>query len=64
MQRGKPVQRPGGGACLLCTENTKEVSVGATELRNERIKGDAVREGRAGPRITVQIAKKKTTVRA
>lgn len=54
------MQRPDGGACLLCAENTKEVSVGAPELGKERIRGDGVSEGRAGSRITVLIAKKKT----
>ena len=57
------MQRPDGGACLLCPENTEEVSVGATELGKERIEGDGVREGRAGSRITVPTVKKKTTVR-
>lgn len=60
-QRGKPVQRPDGGACLGCAENTNEAGVGALELGKEGIRGDGVSEGKAGSRITVKIAKKKTT---
>lgn len=55
------MQRPDGGACLGSAENTKEASVGAPELEKEGIRADGVSEGKAGSRITVKIAKKKTT---